>query len=41
MMQSKISAFQVKTVVNDKQTLYESLLRNQLFAPKLKENIMT
>ena len=40
-MQSKLSAFQVKTVVNDKQTLYESILRNQLYAPKLKEMIMT
>ena len=41
MMQSKISAFQVKTVVNDKQTLFESILRNQLYPPKQKEMIMT
>ena len=40
-MQSKLSVFQVKTVVNDKQTLFESILRNQLYPPKLKEMIMT
>ena len=33
-MESKISAFQVKTTVNDKQTLFESILRNQLYPPK-------
>ena len=30
-MQSKLSAFQVKTSVNYKQTLFESMLRNQLY----------
>ena len=37
----KISAAQVKTVVNDRDTLYLSIKRNQLFAPKQKELIMT
>lgn len=36
-----ISAQQVAVVVNDKQTLYDSLRRNQLYCPKLKEGIMT
>ena len=34
-MQSKLSAFQVKTSVNDKQTLFESILRNQLYTNQL------
>ena len=36
-----ISAQQVAVVVNDKQSLHESLRRNQLYCPKLKETIMT
>ena len=27
--------------MSDKQSLYESLLRNQIYSPKLKEQIMT
>ena len=36
-----ISAQQVAVVVNDKQSLHESLRRNQLYCPKLKESVMT
>lgn len=40
-MLTKLSSAQVKTVVNDKDTLYASIKRNQLFPPKQKEAIMT
>ena len=36
-----ISAQQVAVVVNDKQSLHDSLRRNQLYCPKLKEGLMT
>ena len=40
-MQSKLSTAQVRTVVNDRHTMYFSIKRNQLFPPKESEAIMT
>ena len=40
-MQSKLSTAQVRTVVNDRHTMYFSIKRNQLFPPNESEAIMT
>lgn len=38
---NRVSAAYVDSVICNKQTMHEGLLRNQFFCPKLKDNIMT
>ena len=41
MQAQKLSNLQVRQVVNDKASLYESVIRNQLWTPKPNEAMMS